>query len=572
MNHLHTFSSQINRICLRVWLILLCVGIVGADTVHGQYTTVYAKYLTSADTSGTNGGGGTAGTLGSAGAVGTHSIINPTNANDLNFSDYVELRGQSGAAGTGVGGGAGAASSSYIKLNFSGAVTPVTGTPIIIKLQAVNNSLLSAINPLTQVSIQAYNGASTVGSAVLVSTLSLRNTDEYIFTPTGSCNAIRITATTAGSNILGAASTTSAYVYYAYMFDPACSPPYTTAKSITGILGAGDVTNPYDAIDGNISSYSAFGMVLGLGATLHQDVYFSNLSATTDAATVTLAVPASLVSVGLLGSTSITAYNNTTSVGSVTFSALLAGTDLLTLLQSGAATTISFAPGVAFNRIEVAMSSLASVATSLNLYEVQRTPPKPSFTLPKNDTVYVCNGSTAALTANSPGAGNELRWYASALPSNTTVLHTGDTFTVPFAITCDTLFYVATGKTGCTPSSERVPVRILMKPLPGITFNSNIYTCQHSSNALLVYTTPVNSPSQYNITWGAAAITANFQHVPVTAFPVSPLNIAVPVTAAPNAYSGTLILTATNSCTRSYNFTLTIQASPHPPPPVTSFQ
>lgn len=537
MNHLHTFSSQIHRICLRVWLILLCVGIVGAGAVHGQNT--YADV----QRNGTTGSGG--------------SVTLPANAVNTNYADSTRLTASS-IIGT---------NTAYIQLIFTGGALPAN-TTVFIKYKSTGALLGGGIT------LQAYSGstASANGTTETTSAMALTAADgtNYIaVTSPASFNAVRVTLSSPVA--LGVNTADIFYAYYVPL-GTGCAVPVLTAKSLTGILGVGDVTSAGNAIDGSMSTSSAFGMTLGLGSTLHQDVYFSNLSATTDAATVTLAVPASLVSVGLLGSMSITAYNNTTSVGSVTFSTLLAGTDLLTLLQSGAATTISFAPGVAFNRIEVAMSSLASVATSLNLYEVQRTPPKPSFTLPKNDTVYVCNGSTAALTANSPGAGNELRWYASALPTNTTVLHTGDTFTVPFPITQDTLFYVATGKTGCTPSSERVPVRILMKPVPGITFNSNIYTCQRSSNALLVYTTPVNSPSQYNITWGATAITANFQNVPVMAFPASPLNIAVPVMAAPNAYSGTLILTATNSCTRSYNFTLTIQASPHPPPPVTTFQ
>lgn len=538
MNHFN-----LNKICRCFTLLRLCVlfcmmygGI--QDKVWSQ--NVYATI----QRTGTTGPGGTVTAAG--------------NAVNAVYTDSCRLSASS-LVGT---------STAYIQLIFASAVP--ANTTIFIRYKSTGALLGGGV------ALQTYTGAtaSADGTTTTVSSAASftapDGTNFMAVSSTAGFNAVRVTLSSPV-----ALGTNTADIFYG-MYVPAgtgCAPPVLTATSITGLLSiGGSVSNPQNAIDTNLSTSSTFAMGVGVGAALHQDVYFSNLSAATDAATITLSVPPSLISLGLLNTASIVTYNGSTQVGTTTLGALLGGTDLLTLLQAGNVSKISYAPGAAFNRIEVVVASLAGVATSLNLYEVQRTPPRPAFTGQNNDTVTVCNGGTAILTADAPAAGNELRWYATASPTNNSVLYTGNSYTIPFAITQDTVFYVAAGKTGCTASSERVPVRVLTKPLPDITFAGSLYLCQSRTSVQVPYTNAVNSPVQYSIAWGAAAVTAGFQAVATTALPASPISLSVPGAAVPQAYPGILLLTGSNGCTRSYAFTLTIQATPHPAPPLTSFQ
>ncbi|MES2455993.1 MAG: hypothetical protein V4594_10645 [Bacteroidota bacterium] len=430
---------------------------IGRGNVRGQSTRVYTQYVgpAQANTGGIDGAGGTAGGFGSAGANGTHFINNPTNINDTNYANFVGLTAQSGSNGTGALAGYGKSSTAYINLNFSGAVTPITGTPIIIKLQAGSIGL---------VDIQAYNGTTPVGALQAFSTLANNGPDEYVFLAPGSCNNIRITAKTENLSLLGGIASNNANIYYAYILDPTCSPASYTTTSMTTLVDLGSsFSNVTSAIDGDQSSFSSFTVGLGVGTTLYQNIYFSQLSDATDAAKIRLSIPPSALAAGVLGSITIKAYNGNTLVGSPTsFQALLQGTDVLTILQAGGISSFSFLPGGAFNRIEVSMSSLLSLATSMNLYEVQSTPPKPTFSSPAAKDISVCLGSNAVFTS-TPTSGNELRWYTSAT-GGTAV--TGNTFTPSPAPTTNTTYYVAMGKPGCTAESERVPVTATIKALP----------------------------------------------------------------------------------------------------------
>lgn len=443
------------------WLLLTFLLVAGgANVAKGQYTKTYAQYVGPfpANTLATPGAGGTAGALGGPGSPGTASVVNTANINDSDPLTFAELRTQSGGVGGGLGGGAGGVSSAYINLNFSGSPSPITGTPILIKLTADQSD---------KVQIQAYSGGSAIPGAQNVSTLALTASNEYVFIAPASADAIRITATTGTGTLLGGVSINNVKVYHAYLFDPTCSPPNYTTTSITTLLdlGSGFTTIP-DAIDGNLSTFSKFSAGLGVGTTLHQYIYFSKLSGAQDAATVTLSIPTSALAVGVASNIMIRAYNGSTEVGQTAFGGLLLGTDLLTLINSGLPATISFAPGAAFDRIEVSLTSLVALATSLNLYEVQVTPAKPTFSSPATQNIAICLGSPAVLTAVAPSAGNELRWYTTVTGGSP--VFTGTSFSPTPAPTVSTTYYVASAKTGCSAESERIPAVVTVNPLPTV--------------------------------------------------------------------------------------------------------
>ena len=419
---------------------------IGRGSVLGQSTRVYAQYVgpEPANTGGTNGAG--------SANPGTFSFSSLANINDGNLSNFATISATSGRSSVI---GTGGMSTVFIDLNFTGSISPITGTPIIIKLTA---------GTLSQIKVRAYNNNTTaVGTEQTVTSLTSLGAGEYVFIAPANCNSVRITAET-GAGLLGGTSSNNANIYYAYILDPTCSPASYTTTSMTTLVDLGSsFSNVTSAIDGDLTSFSSFTVGLGVGTTLYQNIYFSQLSDATDAAKIRLSIPPSALAAGVLGSITIKAYNGNTLVGSPTsFQALLQGTDVLTILQAGGISSFSFLPGGAFNRIEVSMSSLLSLATSMNLYEVQNTPPKPTFSSPAAKDIAVCLGSNAVFTS-TPTSGNELRWYTSAT-GGTAV--TGNTFTPSPAPITNTTYYVAMGRPGCAAESERIPVTATIKALP----------------------------------------------------------------------------------------------------------
>jgi hypothetical protein len=563
---------RIERLLPQLLLGLICMFGFGGAGVYGQYTIAYAQYVGPypANTGGTIGAAGTAGALGAAGVVGTYAVSNTDNLNDAVYTNYAVLSATSGKPGSGTLPGSGGSSTAYVNMNFTGAITPSASNPIILKIQGTSNSNLA---PLSQIAVQAYNGASLVGSAVAVSALTVRATDEYVFTPTGACTSIRITVTSdvAGGLFGGNAANTAVNVFYAYVFDPACNPPIYAATSITGLLSInGSIGNPNNAIDNTMTTYAAFSLDVGVGATLHENIYYSGLSNTGDIVTVTLAIPSSSLSAGLLGSVSVIAYNGNTTVGSVTFSALLQGTDLLNLLQSGNPVTISFDPGAVFNRVEITMGSLVGIATSLNLYEVERTGKKPAFTTPLDDTTYACYGTNPSVAADNPSTGYELRWFASGSATDQTTLYTGSTFSPATALTRDTIFWVAKFKSGCLLGSEKVPVRVFVRPLPTITLGINPVVCILGTNAVLPYSATTNSPVKYSITWSGSGLS----NAADSTLPASAILINIPVGISMGAKNGTLTVKNANNCSSSGTaMSVTVKNPPVITPPiVTNYQ
>ena len=69
-------------------------------------------------------------------------------------------------------------------------------------------------------------------------------------------------------------------------------------------------------------------------------------------------------------------------------------------------------------------------------------------------------------------------------------------------------------------------------------------------------------PATYTITFDATALAAGFVNVPATAFPTSPINIAVPATAAPATYNA--FLSVSNPTCQSQQYPIQIQINPLP--------
>jgi hypothetical protein len=85
----------------------------------------------------------------------------------------------------------------------------------------------------------------------------------------------------------------------------------------------------------------------------------------------------------------------------------------------------------------------------------------PAFSGPAS--ISICSGSTASLTATSPGP---ISWFAS--PTGTTALTTGTVYTTP-TLTSNTSYYISTISNGC--ESARAVKTVTVNPLPSQPVN-----------------------------------------------------------------------------------------------------
>ncbi len=260
-----------------------------------------------------------------------------------------------------------------------------------------------------------------------------------------------------------------------------CDPPFATDYEGTGAtlsllgLGGAGVTNIQNAIDGDptTSSNISLGLIAAAG-TISQNIYFNSPSRAGDELNIRLSVSQALANVGLLGNITVEAYNGNTLVYTRTGVAGLLNLDLLGLLNSGQPVTIPFSPNVSFDRVKVTLSALLNISLtqSLNIHEVTRSAPRPTFTAPLSNSLNICYNTTAVLGATT-AATNELLWYE-ALEGGTALATTpyNGTYTTPQLIANKT-YYVAARQIGCATESVRVPVTVTVNPQ--ITFAATTF-------------------------------------------------------------------------------------------------
>ena len=207
-------------------------------------------------------------------------------------------------------------------------------------------------------------------------------------------------------------------VYYAFYYeDNECAiDPLFTDYDGSGItldlltIGGAGVTNPEFAIDNNPDNFSEISLgVLGVLATMEQNVYFATTYDPGDDFSVTLKTDPTLVSLGLLNNVQVRAYEGTNLVFTENINTVLT-LDLLTLLQNGEQATIPFEPNVAFDRITVSLTSLLNVniAQSIDFYGVQVMKPEAPTTTNESQTFCaVTNPTVSDIQVNE----SNILWY-----------------------------------------------------------------------------------------------------------------------------------------------------------------
>ena len=187
-------------------------------------------------------------------------------------------------------------------------------------------------------------------------------------------------------------------------------------------------------------------------------------------------------------------------------------------------------------------------------------------------TASVCTGGTVSIpltsdissnytwiaTSNANVTGESITTQSTSTLSNTLTLSTTSATSVIYTVT-------PTSTSGSCAGSPQT-VTVLVNPLPTITASATATTkCFSSSGqtSTLSYSATTNSPTNYTITWNAAALAAGLVNVSSTALPATPITFSIAASVAAGTYTGTLAVTNANGCSSTGNsFTLTINAPP----------
>ena len=274
--------------------------------------------------------------------------------------------------------------------------------------------------------------------------------------------------------LLGA--TNEIRVYNAFYFSGvgACDPAFATDYEGTGAtlslvgLGQAGVTNIERAIDNNPATFSSISTgLVNVGGTISQNIYFNTPSRLGDEFNIKMSVSSALANVGVLSSIIVEAYNGNELVYTRTGVGGLLNLDLLGLLNTEQPVTIPFTvpSNKTFDRVKITLSALLNVSATqtINVFEVTRSAPRPTFAAPLSNALNVCYNSTAVLGATTAST-NQLIWYEAqdgGVALATTAYNA--TYTTP-ALTANKTYYVAARQIGCTAESVRVPVTITVNP------------------------------------------------------------------------------------------------------------
>lgn len=431
------------------------------------------------------------------------TVTNPGNAADGNTQTFSTLN-----VSVGLG------SQTWQEMIFPAAAKVPANTPVTVKIGTGDN--LVDLTLLGGVLLQAYNGSTAIGSPVaastLVSALSNNNQTLATITPTQIYDRIRVTL---DGGLLGLAS--SMYIYDAYYNGTGNGPCNTAVDELHGIssallglgLGVGGVNNPQQAIDGNINTASTLNAGVGLvGAYAQQTVIFQNPSVQGDSVKITMSLPQALIDAGVLANISVSSFNgNTANNDTQTLSGGLLTLRLLDLTAGRRKVVYTYAPNAVFDRVQLRLGGgVASVLSTLDLYEMQRVIPSPviKYNNVVSNSVQTCTGSAVTLVANAV-PNTVFNWYAG--PTGGAPLFTGASFTTP-ALTATTIYYVEATRTGCTDASQRTMVTVTVNAIPTAptVTNPNVTVCQGQPATFAVQAT--------------AGITINWYTTPTGGTPV----------------------------------------------------
>lgn len=369
-----------------------------------------------------------------------------------------------------------------------GTVNPIpAGTPVTVKLTLPASTLGLVdnfrIQPYTNLN---YGGgilgigdhwrANAAGAefqgANLLNLLSGKGSVEFTIVPTAGFKGIWIEV----GSVVGLG--VSMDVYHAYVIEDAmlaCDEKDKAIDVLTGVRAGlagianatGSVTNPWNIIDGNESTYAEISTGVQLVSEIFHTTIFQTPSKPNQVAKVVLQGAPSglggLLDLSLLTGLVIQPYLGTVPVGVPINKATLLSLRLLP--ESTDKFELAVPVEGVFDRIEIKLGGVAEALNSLRVYEVVRLPALPI--LDGGDIIIekdyqICERESVSLTASAP-TGSTLNWYENQ--DGGLSIGAGITFNTGNLSESKT-YYVSAKPTGCTTESIRLPIHVHVSPIP----------------------------------------------------------------------------------------------------------
>lgn len=451
--------------------------------------------------------------------------------------------------------------------NAENSPTFPAGTPITLKL-SLPSELLGVltgiiIQPITNLRNPAYNNVGTpISDANLLALLSGAGESEITITPSVAYQGVRVRLTSA----LGLSGNMD--FFHAYVMEDSLQPldceerntpidvlSGTRSAGLSLLTSLGGVTDPYNAINGNITDYAT--MAVGVGAlnTIYLNTIFETTSIPGQRLRVILEDPGGLLNLSLLSSFTIQPYLRDQPAGPP----LAASSPLLNLRLLPGTNKVELAYNIdeVFDRVELRFANTVTALTSLRVYEVSRLP---RITLIEDsdmlsDSLTNCGQvDLSKAIANYQPEHYNYRYYTVAnggMPLPSSLVSTSGTYYI------DAIDPV----TGC--ASPRVPVTANVHPLPTIVLSDITPICEGETTTGLQFSNVTNGDNQYSITWDTS--TPGLNNVPFTELPGSGKISFTGLENIPQGnYTGVLkVLNPTTGC-KSVDYPVELTITPLP--------
>ena len=273
--------------------------------------------------------------------------------------------------------------------------------------------------------------------------------------------------------------------------NPNCNAAVAQQTAIDGLCVLCSIQGAGNSTDANLTNFTRINLAVGVGASGYQRLIFAAPGAATDSIRLDLETPTGLADLSVLSGLTVRVMNGTTVVGTYPLNSGLVNLQLLT----GNRFSVTVPAGAVYDRVEIRFSALVAALSNLNIYGAVVVYPNPTVS---TSGLAVCAGSRASLSAVANG-GTTLAWYASA--TGGTALANGETFNTP-ALNATTTYYIEVSKAGC-PNVQRVPVTVVVTPIPANPVAANVAPICSGSAASLSINNPVTG---ITYTWYASAV------------------------------------------------------------------
>src|SRR5690554_4172801 len=389
----------------------------------------------------------------------------------------------------------------YQDLSWGGDVV-AAGTPVTVKL----GSIPELLSVGSMVTVQARRNGNNIGSAQIVTgnLLSLISGDsvyDVTFTPQSGgvpqeYDEVRITATA----VIGLGFSVSVYEAYYHTTTTVanCSLGdvidlfYGVEDLGIGVLnGSVGVTNPWNAVDGDDSTYATLVNGISLLAEAKLTVAFSTPLTADDKLEITLSDNSNALSIEAMNGLTVQRYYGNNLVGlplSPDGNGLTLG--FLGFGDTQAIAIIQPEDGLTYDRLEISFGGVANLLDGLRIHEIRR---KAGFSIdgyPYN-VIHINPGDATTLNITDPTGCTTFQVFDQA---NNPLAMSGNSFNLPAGLVEGNIytFYVQGYRYGCTFGA---PTEIAV--LVGDTSNTGI--CPGINDR--VYAT--------NQTWGTSFIGPN---------------------------------------------------------------